>query len=161
MKNLVKILILLNVQFIYFGVNETIQAKSNTDFGELDVCLSKQKNVLKSNKDYSVQNEKTSTCEHIKHALDLSIVEGRKNKDAQVIIILRRGEKERGKNLIKNRISWVEKYLQLKEPTLKYVFAEGYMSNELGRIEIYIQGKLEWELFMRTNAIHNCADESY
>lgn len=85
-------------------------------------------------------SEKPIDCETFAAQLDITIIEWRKLKDTRMIFIARLGTGERDRKVNRARHEWLEEYLQKKG--VAYVFAEGDRVQGLGRMEVYVGGRL-------------------
>ena len=85
-------------------------------------------------------SEKPIDCETFAAQLDISIIEWRELKDTRMIFIARLGTGERDRKINRGRHEWLEEYLQKKG--VAYVFAEGDRVKGLGRMEVYVGGRL-------------------
>jgi hypothetical protein len=118
--------------------------------------------VFSSNGYSQVKSEEVSTtCEYIKNALDYSIVDWTNRKDTSIIFIFHRGATENGKTIIKARMNLIEEYLNSKNGEISHVFAEGKPTTGLGRIDIFIEGKLRWQIVARKNDANICDKEPH
>jgi hypothetical protein len=95
---------------------------------------------------------KAQSCEYLKNALDYGLAEARKIEDSNLILILRPGSDERSKSLSITRERFILNYLRFRDREYsRLVIAQGQGRDPLGKLEIYVNGKLEWELFFRKN----------
>lgn len=93
-----------------------------------------------------------TTCEYIKNALDYSLIEAVKTEDSTIKFIFYSGRGENSKALNQSRMSFIKKYLDFRNPDFnQIVFAQGEKKTNLGKIEIYVRGELEWEIFLEKN----------
>jgi hypothetical protein len=100
------------------------------------------------------QDAMPSTCEYVKHALDYSIVEGREDESAYVILVFRRGTREKPTALLNSRKQFVSKYLNFRDPQFnRFIIAESDPTGKLGRLDIYIGGKPKWQVFFKRNKL--------
>lgn len=101
-------------------------------------------NVTKPDSHYVVQwvfkRDKPINCEDLGAALDIAIIDWRKLQGTHMILISRLGTGEKNRNLNRQRLEYVEEYLQKKD--VEYVFAEGAPVKGLGRFEVYVGGRL-------------------
>ena len=92
-----------------------------------------------------------STCETVKYNLDYAVINNNKIEGATLLLIFRLGKGESSTKLTKLRMIGFESYIKLRDPNHKYIMAESARNEGLGKIEIYVGGKLEGELFMKKN----------
>ncbi len=96
--------------------------------------------------------ETPTGCEYMRHALDYVLIDAKNDENLNVILITYLGNKEFLRNLRQIRIKNIETFLEVGNPDLKQIIiAEGKRRYGLGKIEIYLRGKLEWELFFGKN----------
>jgi hypothetical protein len=72
--------------------------------------------------------------------LDIAIIEWQRLKETRLILVARLGDGERDRKLNRMRLRYVEDYLNKKD--VQYVFAEGERVKGLGRMEVYVGGRL-------------------
>jgi len=82
----------------------------------------------------------TATCEDWLTLLGLSVQEWNKNKEASLIIIAHPGRGESRRVNLK-RIKTLKEYILNPEYKIKAIFAEGEMTEDMGIIEFYVNGK--------------------
>jgi hypothetical protein len=92
-----------------------------------------------------------STCEEVKHHLDYAIIDTNKINEATLILIFRLGRGESSAKLNKLRKANIEEYIKLRRLNHNYILAEGERNNGLSKVEIYVGGKLAWEIFIKKN----------
>ncbi len=90
---------------------------------------------------------KPSGCEYILYQLDKAMYANSENEKQKLILIFRLGDGESSKKLNKTRIDRIQKYVKRKGYMSRTVFAAGSKRNDLGTMEIYLQGELFTELF--------------
>ncbi|MGH9871835.1 MAG: hypothetical protein ACRD9S_05125 [Pyrinomonadaceae bacterium] len=95
-------------------------------------------------------------CEGAATRLDFAVVNTGKLEGAYLILIARRGTGEFSSSLNQARLSGVEEYVLRTGSDLKYVLAQGGRVKGLGRIEIYVGGKLADIMPLRKNAKGYC-----
>lgn len=108
--------------------------------------------------------EVPSNCEYVRVALDNSLYETTETEDSNVIFIFRLGKKETSKTLNNRRMDTVEKHIKFRVPDFdRYIVAVGRKNNGLGKVEIYVKGKLTWELFAKKNKDlgYDCLEEPF
>jgi hypothetical protein len=87
-----------------------------------------------------VRPEKPIDCETFQAHLDHVIIEWTKQKESHLILIARLGTGEKDHRLNRARLAYVEDYL--KSHKVQYVLAEGTKVKGLGRLEVYVSGRL-------------------
>lgn len=95
-------------------------------------------------------------CEGAATRLDFAVVNTRKLEGAYLILIARLGTGEFSSSLNQARLSGVEEYVRRTGSDLKYVLAQGSRVKGLGRLEIYVGGKLADIMPLRKNAKGYC-----
>lgn len=101
-------------------------------------------------------SEKPVNCEDVMLYLDDSIVRARQTPGAYLIVIGRLGRKERNNLLNRMPLNAVESYIKRKS-NLRYVIGEGSrVKNGLGRIEIYVGGRLVYVMPIKKNSRSFC-----
>lgn len=97
-------------------------------------------------------------CETAKAYFDNAIVEMLQLKETYLIIIARLGATEK-RQLNKSRLIGIERYLEIRGVTKnEYVVAEGSKTDGLGRIELYVGGKLLYKIPLKKNAEDICSE---
>ncbi len=117
-----------------------------------------QQNLVKSDK------EIPSHCEHVRGILDSVLVQGANTEDSDVILIFRLGKGERSKKVINRRMEVVRNHINFRQQNpKKFILAEGEKTNGLGKVEIYIKGKLTEVLFAKKNVNlgYDCLEEPF
>jgi hypothetical protein len=105
------------------------------------------------------EDSKPSNCEDILYQLDKAIYANSKNEKQKLILIFRLGKGESNEKLNETRIDRIRKYLERKGYSPRTVFAESSKRNDLGTMEIYLQGELFTELFFnRQNRLGICVE---
>lgn len=94
-----------------------------------------------------------STCEEVRHAYDEAIAHSQKSNQSKIIFIFREARKETKRDLTRLRIRALIQHVRFRgsEPG-SFVFARGEKAAKLGTLEIYVEGRLEWQLFASKNA---------
>lgn len=137
--------------FVVFGIlyNPTgVQTQKKSE---------RKTNVKEVNSFEIGQEQNVATCEYIKHAFDMAFADSEKlPNDVYLITILRLGRKE-SKTLNKSRIDWIQRYIEHKGFAGKYVVAETSAHAESGSIELYIEGKLKWNLLLEKKIAKPCS----
>jgi len=95
-------------------------------------------------------------CEGAATRLDFAVLNTRKLEGAYLILIARLGTGELSSSLNQARLSGVEEYVRRTGSDLKYVLAQGSRVKGLGRLEIYVGGKLAEIMPLRKNAKGYC-----
>lgn len=95
-------------------------------------------------------------CEGAAQRLDFAVVNTRKLEGAYLILIARLGTGEFSRSLNQARLSIVEEYVLRRGSDLKYVLAQGSRVKGLGRLEVYVGGKLADIMPLRRNAKGYC-----
>ena len=94
----------------------------------------------RTQKPFTIRPDKPINCEHFSASLDIAIIEWQNLKDTRLILVARLGDGETNRKLNRMRLSYVEDYLNKKN--VQYVFAEGERVKGLGRMEVYVGGRL-------------------
>ncbi len=94
-------------------------------------------------------------CDTALSYLDHALAEAFELKDAHLIVVARVGTGERLR-VNRERLSGIEEYMKRKFPSLKYVMAEGSKVNGLGRVELYVGGRLLYAMSIKKNARGFC-----
>jgi len=81
-------------------------------------------------------------CETAASYLDFAVIDSRELKESYLIIIARLGTGENSRSLNQHRLGVIEEYILRRGSDLKYVLAKGSKVNGLGRIELYVGGRL-------------------
>ena len=84
--------------------------------------------------------ERPVNCEDFQGYLDDSILRWQRLKDTYLVIIVRSGTGEREHELNKLRLKYIEEYLRRHK--VEYIGAEGERVKGLGRMELYVGGRL-------------------
>ena len=96
------------------------------------------------------------TCGAFAILVDTALVEWQEMQDTSFIIIARAGDDERPGDLSKSRLKDVEDYLK-RDTSIKYVMAEGSRAKGLGRVELYVGGRLRVTIPVRKNDKSVCS----
>ena len=92
-------------------------------------------------------------CEAMRALLDNSLIRISQNEDASLIFIFRLGKSEKSRKVISRRMETIKNFFKFRIPAFnRFVLAEGERTAGLGKLEIYIDGKLTYELFAKKNA---------
>ena len=95
-------------------------------------------------------------CEGAAARLDLAVINTGKLEGAHLILVARLGSGEVSRTLNQTRLKSVEQYVLRRGADLKYVLAQGSKIKGLGRIEVYVGGKLAEIMPLRKNAKGFC-----
>jgi hypothetical protein len=94
-------------------------------------------------------------CEGAAMRLDTAVIDTKKMDGAYLIIIARLGTGEpQGLNQI--RLAVVEEYVLRRGSDLRYVFGEGKRLKGLGRLEVYVGGRLADIMPFKKNSKGHC-----
>lgn len=110
------------------------------------------------------EKEIPSHCEYVRAILDDSLVRASEIEDAHVIFIFRLGKNEKSRKLINQRMELVRNHIKFrKQDPDRFILAEGEKTNGLGKLEIYIAGKLAGVIFAKKNANfgYDCLEEPF
>lgn len=94
-------------------------------------------------------------CDAAAGHLDDAVIETRKMEGAYLILIARLGTSEPS-SLNQIRLANVQEYVLRRGADLKYVLAEGRRVKGLGRIELYVGGRLSRLMPFEKNAKGYC-----
>ena len=81
------------------------------------------------------------SCDDVLLYLDDAVRRAKEMKDTYLIVIARLGKGETARRLNQTRLLAIESYIKRKG-TSKYLLAEGNKTDGLGRIELYVGGRL-------------------
>jgi hypothetical protein len=95
-------------------------------------------------------------CESFAALVDNAVLEWHETQGTYLIIIVRLGEGERVGSLNSSRLKDVEEYLK-RYKSIQYVTAEGSRVKGLGRVELYVGGKLRTAIPVEKNAAVICS----
>jgi hypothetical protein len=95
-------------------------------------------------------------CEGAAARLDFAVINTQKFEGAYLILIARLGSGEVSRSLNQTRLASAEQYVLRRGSDLKYVLAQGTRVKGLGRLEIYVGGKLAEIMPLRKNAKGYC-----
>ena len=95
-------------------------------------------------------------CEGAATRLDIAVLNTQKLEGAHLILIARLGSGEVSPALNQVRLKSVEQYVLRRGADVKYVLAQGSKLKGLGRIEVYVGGKLAEIMPLRKNAKGYC-----
>jgi hypothetical protein len=95
-------------------------------------------------------------CEGAATRLDFAVISTQKLEGAYLILIARLGSGEISRSLNQTRLAGAEQYVLRRGSDLKYVLAQGTRVKGLGRLEIYVGGKLAEIMPLRKNAKGYC-----
>ena len=94
-------------------------------------------------------------CEDGLLILDMTLIEGQKDKESQFIVIAHLGDSERSQRLNQKRLRDVMSYFKQKGES-RVVLASGGRVKGLGRLELYVSGKLLYVLAFPKNGHIDC-----
>lgn len=95
-------------------------------------------------------------CEGAAANLDFAVIDTKKLEGAYLIIIARLGAGEVSRRLNRSRLAVAEEYVLRRGSDLKYVLAQGERVKGLGRLELYVGGKLYDIMPLKRNAKGYC-----
>ena len=95
-------------------------------------------------------------CEGAATRLDFAVINTQKLAGSYLILIARLGTGEVSRTLNQTRLKNVEEYVLRRGADLKYALAQGSKVKGLGRIEVYVGGKLAEIMPLRRNAKGYC-----
>jgi hypothetical protein len=96
------------------------------------------------------------SCESFAALVDNDAVKWQGNEETYLIFIARLGKTERIAELNRSRLTEIEEYLK-RYKNIKYVTAEGSRVEGLGKVEIYVIGKLSTVIPVKKNDRHVCS----
>ena len=94
-------------------------------------------------------------CEAAASRLDFAVIDTKKSPDTYLIIVARLGTGEPA-NLNQIRLSNAKEYVLRRGTDLKYVLAVGDRTSGLGRLEVYVGGRLTQIMPFEKNAKGYC-----
>jgi hypothetical protein len=95
-------------------------------------------------------------CEGAAASLDSAVIDTKKLGETYLIMIARLGTGETSSRLNHIRLAIAEEYVLRRGSDLKYVLAEGPRVKGLGRLELYVGGRLKEVLPFKRNARGYC-----
>jgi len=95
-------------------------------------------------------------CEGAATRLDFAVIETEKIEGGYLIIIARLGDGETSTRLNATRLTGIKEYILRRGSDLKYVLAQGARVKGLGRVEVYVGGKLTEIMPFKKNAPSYC-----
>lgn len=122
-------------------------------FANYQVFQTEQKNEQQTDKPL---DQWPMECEGAAMRLDLAVINTQKLEGAYLILVARLGSGEVSRALNQTRLKSVEQYVLRRGADLKYVLAQGSKLKGLGRIEVYVGGKLAEIMPLRKNAKGYC-----
>ena len=96
-----------------------------------------------------------TSCESAAAILDFAVIDIKKLPDTYLIIVSRPGKGETG-TVTRIRLANAEEYVLRRGSDLKYVLATGRRTSGLGRLEIYVAGRLHAIMPFKKNAKSHC-----
>jgi hypothetical protein len=94
-------------------------------------------------------------CDAAAGRLDFAVIDTKKSPDTYLIIVARLGTGEPG-NLNQIRLANAREYVLRRGTDLKYVLAVGERTSGLGRLEVYVGGRLAQIMPFEKNAKGYC-----
>ena len=101
-------------------------------------------------------NQVPMECEGAAARLDFAVIETEKLEGTYLIIVARLGTSEVSIGLNHIRLAVAEEYVRRRGSDLKYVLAQGERVKGLGRLELYVGGRLKDVLPLKKNAKGYC-----
>lgn len=95
-------------------------------------------------------------CEGAAARLDFAVIDTEKIDGSHLIIIAHLGDGELSNRLNQTRLAVIEEYILRRGPDLKYVLAQGARVKGLGRVEVYVGGRLKEIMPYKKNAKNYC-----
>jgi hypothetical protein len=108
--------------------------------------------------------ENPANCEQFRHEIDEALLSMDSETDSVLIFILKPGAKEDSKKLLKKRMTSIESFIKSRSSKFsKYVIAEAPKTNGLGKLEIYLRGRLISALYIKQKSVlgYDCSNEPY
>jgi hypothetical protein len=91
-------------------------------------------------------------CDSASGYLDFAVMDTLKLEGAYLIIVARLGTGEKSRRLKQHRLAMIEEYIKRRgDLNLKYVLAEGGRVRGLGRVELYVGGRLFRSMPLKKN----------
>ncbi|HEV2915268.1 MAG TPA: hypothetical protein VGX92_18460 [Pyrinomonadaceae bacterium] len=104
-------------------------------------------------------SQRPVSCESFAALMDNAVIKWHEEPGGTYLIIIARpGEGEKTSNLSRSRLNDVEQYLKRYE-TIKYVTAVGSPLKGLGRVELYVGGRLSTVISVRKNSRNVCSGQ--
>jgi hypothetical protein len=116
------------------------------------------KRITKSRMAVFPSQEQPTECDAATGRLDHAVIDTRKMEGAYLIIVARLGTGEKSRRLNQNRLAVVEEYVLRRGTDLKLVLAESSRVKGLGRIELYVGGRLLYVMPLKKNAPGYCLE---
>lgn len=138
--------------------------KSEIQIGAVIMCLGAVFTISHFAQKGSLDGESPSNCEYVRHSIDSAIVDTLKTTDSKLIFIFRPGTGENSKKIIETRMKTVENHIKLRVPNFeRAILATGSKRNGLPVVEIYVEGKLEWQILAKKGGDlgYDCLEEPY
>jgi len=98
-----------------------------------------------------------NNCEDALAILDDTVIDGQKDKQSNFIVIARLGNGERAQRLNRERLHAVMLYFKNKNES-RVVLASGTRAKGLGRVELYVAGKLFHVIAFPKNKFIDCRE---
>ena len=102
-------------------------------------------------------NQWPMECEGAEARLDFAVIDAKKSEESYLIVVSRLGSGEKSSALNNKRLAIIKEYILRRGTELKYVLASGGRVKGLGRVELYVNGRLKDVLPYKKNAISHCA----
>jgi hypothetical protein len=96
------------------------------------------------------------TCESFATLVDNARVEWQQIPGSFIIFIVRLGEGEKSGQLISHRFRDIEDYLK-RDKDIRYILAQGNRTDGLGKIELYVGGRLSAVIPVKKNGKGVCS----
>lgn len=112
----------------------------------------------------TTKTQKPSTCEEVRNAYDQSITSSISSEQRRVILIFRQGSRESSRLVFESQSRGFRKHARFRGADLsRFVFAQGERVVGLGKLEIFVEGKLTWELYASRGVVFgsDCLSESF
>lgn len=123
---------------------------ANAEFRSLPVEQKNKEQTPKSLDQWPME------CEGAASRLDFAVIDTQKSEGAYLILVARLGSGEFSRTLNQTRLAGAAEYVLRRGSDLKYVLAQGSRVKGLGRIEVYVGGRLVEIMPLRKNAKGYC-----
>lgn len=138
--------------------------KSEIRFGAVIVFLGAVFTISHFAQKRLLDAESPSNCEYLRHSIDTAIVDTLTTADSKLIFIFRPGTGENSNKIIARRMKTVENHIKLRVPSFdRAILATGSRRNGLPAVEIYVEGKLKWQILAKKGGDlgYDCLEEPY
>ena len=95
-------------------------------------------------------------CEGAAARLDFAVIDTKKIEGGYLIVVARLGDGELSTRLNQTRLTVIKEYILRRGSDLKYVLAQGARVKGLGRVEVYVGGRLKEIMPYKKNAKTHC-----